>query len=105
MSRVGRGERERKHLGAKIPIILTVDRSGTARATQRVRSARVRVRVRVRVCGGVEDSVEILVEKRVSRKKYLLHLPRPFPSPSTICIQLIIATRRRLFSTRVYDKT
>lgn len=103
MSRVGRGERERKHLGAKIPIILTVDRSGTARATQRVRSARVRVRVRV--CGGVEDSVEILVEKRVSRKKYLLHLPRPFPSPSTICIQLIIATRRRLFSTRVYDKT
>lgn len=38
MSRVGRGERERgrKHLGrAKIPIILTGDRSATARATQR----------------------------------------------------------------------
>lgn len=40
MSRVGRGERERergrKHLGrAKIPIILTGDRSATARATRR----------------------------------------------------------------------
>ena len=42
MSRVGREERKRerergrKHLGrAKIPIILTGDRSATARATQR----------------------------------------------------------------------